>query len=104
MCQVKTSKDKERLLVRALAEAGKGTEAQRNCQSGRETLVCRANLVKELPRGWNKSDVGEQEIARGSKGNSASGQRQPGQRGCKSKIMALVVMEKCSNGWQRHWE
>ncbi len=26
LCQVKTSRDKERLQVRALAEAGKGTE------------------------------------------------------------------------------
>ena len=85
LCQVKTSRDKERLQVRALAEAGKGTEYQRNCQSGRETSKYRANLVIELPRGWSKSDVGDQEIARGSKGNSSMGRDSFGKEVARAK-------------------
>ena len=72
LCQVKTSSAKERLQVRALAEAGKVTECQRNCQSSGETSKQRANLVIEVPRGWGRSELEIQEIARGSTGDSAA--------------------------------
>ena len=48
--------------VRALAEAGKVTECQRNCQSSGETSSLAANLVIEVPRGWSSGDVRNQEI------------------------------------------
>ena len=66
LCQVRTSCAKERLQVRALAEAGKVTECQRNCQSSGETSSRGANLVIEVPRGWSSGDVRNQEITGGS--------------------------------------
>ena len=49
LCQVKTTSGKERLQVRALAEAGGCTEYQRNGQSGWETSQHPANVVIDVP-------------------------------------------------------
>ena len=71
--------------VRALAEAGKVTECQRNCQSSGETASRGANLVIEVPRGWGRSDVKVQEIAWGSTGNSAMGRKRFGKAVARAK-------------------
>ena len=112
LCQVNSRSAKERLQVRALAEAGECTEYQRNCQSSGKTASRRANLVIEVPRGWSSSDVRNQEITWGSAGDSAMGRDVSGGifppkarfRRCFSKAVTTpaarisFVMEKYSNG------